>query len=103
MNNNDIMKVINETNTNRTITWSILENSDTKIVLTTSYDRCVSYTIAIKQDGDGEEWIMIRNDHMHATVDLLWKGDARWYDYQDTKQGITMAIKRAVNNFNYTY
>lgn len=107
MNNIDIMKVIREANRNRPTKWSILENSDTQIVLTNDYDKCIRYTITIKSDVDDEwvnEWITIRNDHMRMLVDVLLKGmPTKGCDYQETQQGITMAIHKAVRDFHCTY
>ena len=106
MNKNDIMTVINQANTNADIKWSILENAESKIVLTNSYDTCVKYTIEVKrevEDGLNEEWITVRDNHMQCTVAMLMKGDTRWDDYKDTKHGIILAIQHAVHNFNHLY
>ena len=102
MKKQDIMKVIKETNTNPDIKWSILENTDTKIVLTNSYDKCINFSIQVKHDYL-EEWITVRDEHMGCTVSMLMKGDSRWDDYKETEQGIIFAIQHAVHEFNHRY
>lgn len=98
----NIMEVINLSNNNKSIKWSILENTATKIVLTNDYDKCVNFSISVKND-DGEEYIEAKDNHMGSTVCLLLQGDRRWHDYTETNQGIIIAIEHVVEHFNHTY
>ena len=102
MTNTEIKNIINEVNTNPDIKWSISKNTDTEIVLTNSYDNCVSFTITVKHQA-GDEWIVVRDNHMDKRVALLIQGDDRWSDYTYIEHGIKMAIEAAVYYFNGTY
>ena len=110
MNKNDIVKTINEVKTNNHIKWSVLENTDTKIVLTNDYDKCINFSIEVRHReiewGDTtkvEEWIAVKDNHMGSNIALLLQGDTRWDDYKETTQGIIMGIRYAVQHFEYMY
>lgn len=94
----DIKRIINDANTNKEIKWDIAENSPTKIVLTNSYDKCVRLTIKV-----GVDCITVKDNHMEVAVEYLFKGESRVDDYKDDADGVRLAIKAAVNYFNYTY
>ena len=102
MTKTNIMKVINKANTNKNIRWSILEATDTMIILTNDYDKCVKFKIVVK-NVEGEAYIEAKDQHMGTTVCLLLYGDRGWCDYTETEQGITLAIEQVVEHFNHTY
>ena len=102
MTNTNIMQVINTHNTNKNIKWSILKNTDTEIVLTNSYDKCVNYSVKVCSDSE-DEWVGVKDNHMRSTVCVLTRGYTRWDDYKETEHGIAMALAAAVENFNSTY
>lgn len=99
----DIMKAINESNTNKEIKWSVAKNTATKIILKNSYDTAVQYSINICLEEHGDDCIVVKNDHMGSTVTCLLQGDDRWSDYVHTDDGIVKAVKVAVRSFNHTY
>lgn len=99
-----IMKVINEVNTNKGIKWSVLENTDSKIVLTNDYDKCVKLRINLRVNTeDNERWIAVWDDPMKIQVDCLLQGDSVYDDYKTEYEGIEKAIKAAVRYFNSRY
>ena len=102
MKRTEIMKAINEANTNKNIEWSIVKQTSTRIVLTNSYDECISYSIIIKHDVL-DEWIEIRDNHIGSKIDsLVWDED-NWGDYTETRDGLKKAVQLAVRHFNHTY
>lgn len=101
MKKTDIMEIINAENTNKDIKWSIVENTETNITLTNSYDKSVNFTITVKHDD--EEWIAVRDNHMNRNVAGFLKGDSKWDDYRDTETGLKLGIEAAVSYFNYMY
>ena len=98
MTKSSILAHINATNTNKDIKWYVVDNTDNKIVLTNSYDKCVKFVIEIYDDH-----IYVGDRHMCECVEALFKGDSRWDDYKDDETGILLALKAAVNYFNHTY
>lgn len=102
MTNTDIRRIISMANTNESIHWSIAKNTDTEIVLTNDYDKCVNYSIRVKHDDD-DEWIVVKDNHMNSTVTMLCKGLNFWDDYAVTEHGLALAVEAAVKNFNSTY
>ena len=102
MTNIAIKDIINATNTNRQIVWDIAVNTPYKIVLTNSYDNCVSYSIKVGREGQ-DQWISVRDNHMDKTVAFFIGDESNWGDYTETEQGVKMAIESAVRNFNYMY
>ena len=94
----DIMAIITEANKNKDIKWDVSENTENKIVLTNSYDKCVKISIKICENG-----IVVKDDHMQQSVEYLLKGETRWDDYKDDNVGVMYAIRSAVNYFYYTY
>lgn len=102
MTKTNIMKAINEVNTNKDIKWSITKNTKNEIMLTNSYGKDIKYSITVKSC-EGDEWIKIRNEHMDTGCGMLLQGNDKWSDYTDTENGLEMAVKSVVRNFNYFY
>lgn len=102
MTRTEITKTINDNNTNKSIKWSILENTSTKITLTNDYDKSINYSIEVNEY-DEDEMILVINNHMVSTVAGLLKGNSSWDDYSDTKQGMLKGVAIAVRNFNHIY
>lgn len=102
----EIKKIIDDSNTNKDIKWSIIENTPTKIVLTNSYDESIRFTIEVKKskyEWDDENWIEVKDNLTGAMVYVLIQGDDRWSDYKETDQGLIQAVKIAVAYFNRKY
>ena len=106
MRKTEIMKAINESNTNKEIKWDVLENTDTKIILTNDYDKSICFTIEVKHsewEGSKEEWIDVCDNLTGAKAYVLIQGNDRWSDYKDTEKGLVQAVKIAVAYFNRRY
>lgn len=99
----NIMNIIKENNQNKSIKWSVLENTKDIIVLTNDYDKSIRFEIKL-HEGDSKKDIRVRDEgNLPKSIGYLMNGTEFWADFSDEEVGITQAVKKVVRFFYYYY
>lgn len=99
MTKKDMMNIINDVNTNKSIKWDIPKIGHGKITLTNSYDTGVKFVI----DYSDEDFVIVRDMLQDVTVCSYLVGDTNFDDFETLKEAITAGIAKTVKFFNYYY